>query len=226
MEFSQITNLPPRAKDLTGRRFSRLTAVRHVGRDKWGAIVWECQCDCGNTVLIRGVALRSGGSRSCGCMHRQRARETCIARNTTHGRSASPEYVSWLNMRARCVNPNNPAYARYGGRGIGVCDRWTDSFEAFLSDMGEKPSPKHSIERLDNSRGYDPDNCVWADDYQQSQNKRNNRMLTHDGQMLCISEWSRHTGVSVSLLLHRIDKLGWGVSRALTTPVNRQRRIL
>lgn len=121
-------------------------------------------------------------------------------------------------MKDRCHNPNSPAFDRYGGRGIRVCERWRDSFANFFTDMGPRPTPKHSLDRIDNSGNYKPENCRWATDVEQAQNMRKNRFLTHDGRTLCASEWARVIGVKPGTLERRLNA-GWSVERALTEPL-------
>jgi len=125
------------------------------------------------------------------------------------------EFRSWAMMRERCLSLANHAYKDYGGRGIMICERWS-KFENFFTDMGPKPSRKHSIERIDNNKGYEPGNCKWATALEQANNKRNNVFLTWDGETRTTAEWSRHTGISTQLLWHRLNTLGWSVERALT----------
>jgi hypothetical protein len=120
-------------------------------------------------------------------------------------------------MRTRCTNPNVPNYKDYGGRGIAVCERWR-SFEAFLADMGPRPGLGYSIERINNDGDYEPGNCRWADRAQQSNNRRNNRLLTWNGETKTLAEWSRTTGLDYAALLARLNR-GWSVERALSTPM-------
>lgn len=120
-------------------------------------------------------------------------------------------------MVDRCTNPNACEFKNYGGRGIVVCDSWRHSFPNFLSDMGHRPSRKHSIDRIDNSLGYCPENCRWATIVTQARNRRNNRILTHDGKSMCIAEWAEATGIRQANIVNRINNLGWSVERALTT---------
>jgi hypothetical protein len=118
-------------------------------------------------------------------------------------------------MNDRCTNPQNKVFQSYGGRGIVVCDRWRESFEAFLSDMGPRPSRDHSIERRDNDGPYTPDNCIWATQREQTANRRSNRFMTHDGQTLHLAEWARRTGIGESTLRVRIKVLKWTIAQAL-----------
>jgi len=196
--------------DLSGRRFGSLVAQGIDGRTKHGSIIWRCTCDCGFLVSIAGPDLRAGRTTSCGC---QKSAKISEARRT-HGESHSIEYQTWSAMKARCANPNNPAYPHYGGRGIKVCRRWLNSYGAFLKDMGRRPSPLHSIERKSNKRGYTPANCTWALRGDQMMNKRDNHVVTLRGESKIVAEWSRVTGVKASTIRARLLK-GWSPARAL-----------
>jgi len=158
--------------DLTGRRFGKLVALHPVAtKTRWGKRKWLCVCDCGNRKEVVGTNLSTGNTQSCGCVGRSRLSE----RQRTHGLSSHPLYSTWKAMRSRCYNPNNKAYANYGGRGITMCNAWRESFVTFLRDMGDRPQGT-SLERVDNARGYYPDNCTWATPKQQANNRRAKRI--------------------------------------------------
>lgn len=142
--------------------------------------------------------------------------EAARAVTTTHGQSRTTEYRIWLQMRARCGNPNHANYARYGGRGIKVCQRWENSFEAFLEDMGPRPSSNHSLDRVNNNKGYGPDNCAWALPSEQANNRRTNSNLTFEGRTQTIAQWAAELGISQHTLRRRLEE-GWSVAVALTT---------
>jgi lambda repressor-like predicted transcriptional regulator len=132
-----------------------------------------------------------------------------------HGYAGTPTYAAWKAMKARCHNPNVKSYQEYGARGVSVCQRWRASFAAFLEDMGEKPSPQHTLDRRENTKGYEPGNVRWATQREQQQNKTNNVLLTHNGQTKVLTEWARQAGVSLSTLKERLAR-GWPLSEAVT----------
>ena len=204
--------------DLTGQVFGRLTVVSFAGIGSNRSARWECICLCGAVVVINSATLRNGRTQSCGCYHKQLLRE----RNTSHGLCKTAEYSSWLNMRKRCNKANDPQYADYGGRGITVCEEW-ESFENFYRDMGPKPTPKHSIDRIDNDGPYCKENCRWATQKQQNTNQRSNKRLNFNGESLTISEWADRLGISASTLHSRL-RLGWDTNRVLSTPSKEQRK--
>ena len=169
-------------KDRTGQVFGRLTALECVqgGRSS----KWRCRCECGSIVTVESGHLRQGNTKSCGCL----MRETSAKLTYAHGRASNPSstYTTWKGMRGRCQNPRSPAWPYYGGRGITFCERWND-FANFLADMGEKP-PGLTLERVDNNRGYDPGNCIWADIKTQNGNKRNIHWVTICGHRIRLKD--------------------------------------
>lgn len=137
--------------------------------------------------------------------------------NETHGMTKSPEYKAWSHAKSRCHNPADPVYDRYGGRGIIMCEEWRNNFSAFIMDIGTRPA-NNTLERIDNNLGYFPDNCIWATMMVQGRNKRNNRMLTFQGETLSVSEWAEKVGLEYNTLSYRLCN-GWSVEKALTTKV-------
>lgn len=198
-----------------GRRFGRWVVIDpapvHVGR----GISLRCVCDCGVERDVSRVKLLRGTSRSCGCL----ARDLSAVRETTHGGSYSSEYGIWCKIIARCENPNHPVYPKYGGRGIQICPEWRSSFEAFMRDMGPRPSPDHSVDRFPDKMGnYEPTNCRWATWEDQNNNKTDNHLLELDGRVQTLSQWAREMGMSNGALSMRIHA-GWSVQDALTIPI-------
>lgn len=183
--------------------------------------VVECRCECGRVGEFRLPALRSGKTRSCGCFSREVAVERGrrqSARNVKHGKSGTAEYGIWVGMLNRCENPENPGYGNYGGRGIRVCQRWRESFLAFLEDMGPRPAAGLSIDRVDNDGDYEPGNCRWATSREQARNTRSNVLVEHDGETLCVAEWAERYGICPSLLHSRL-KAGWCFEAAVSTGI-------
>lgn len=162
--------MPPRLQ-LQGRQFGRLTVLNFAGSD--GLSKWRCRCDCGTVLTVIGRNLVSGCSTSCGCLQLEMITKV----NRKHGESipCTREYAAWLSMKTRCTNSRFPRFKDWGGRGIKVCTRWRESFSNFLADMGRKPSPKHSMDRINNDGDYTPNNCRWATASQQARNCRPKR---------------------------------------------------
>lgn len=157
-------------ENLLGRRFGRLSVQSLAGKIMECGIsryCWLCLCDCGENAVVKARALKNGTTKSCGCFQS----EGVSVRNFRHGLCFSPEYSSWSAMLTRCNNPNTQDWKYYGGRGISVCERWKD-FRNFEKDMGKKPSPEHSIDRINNEGNYEPENCVWSTPLQQARNRR------------------------------------------------------
>jgi hypothetical protein len=214
-------------KDLTGQRYGRLVVLEFAGQGANWNSKWRCRCDCGGYSVAYGNNLRRGLTTSCGCYHRERAKLLA----TTHGQSRpgqwTPEYRTWASMLTRCGNPNSRGYATYGGRGVAVCERWR-AFENFFSDMGPRPTPSHSIDRIDNSRGYEPGNCRRATAKEQGRNKTNNAYVDIGGRRLVLAEACDLFGISHSRVRGRI-RAGWPEELAVTTPVScgvRLKRVL
>jgi len=193
-----------------GQRWGRYTAISfHRHHENSKAFV-KCQCDCGSPPrFVRIDMLRNGKSFSCGCFHREKV--------TTHGAWGHPLFAIQRGMIRRCYNPKDQRYKEYGNRGITVCERWHD-VNNFIADMSEGYQKGLQIDRIDNDKGYSPDNCRWVDRKTQCRNTRRNVYLTHDGKTLTLIEWSNITGISYGTLWDRI-KQGWEDERVLTSPV-------
>lgn len=162
--------------DLSGQRYGSLVGISRAAI-KNKRTYWNCRCDCGSDCVVDAGHLRSGHTTSCGCVRR------ATIGNLKHGQSKSLEYLIWNGMRQRCSNPKNSHFRYYGGRGIRVCDQWQASFENFIADMGAKPSPKHTIDRINNEGNYEPGNCRWATYSQQNKNRRPRKGKVH-GQII------------------------------------------
>jgi hypothetical protein len=193
-----------RVIDVSGQRFGRLVAIAYEKPER-GPGAWRCRCDCGGEVLVTGSALRSGDRGSCGC-YTDLPRGELSRLNGAAGRTRSPERRTWADMIQRCTNPKRQKYALYGARGVTVCDRWRESFANFLADMGPKPSPVHTIDRVDNEKGYEPGNCRWATPKEQARNLRCNVLVPHLGQMRPLAEVAEAHGVKLPTAWARLRK--------------------
>jgi len=199
--------------DIINKKFGRLLVLKKNGLNKYGRSLWLCRCDCGNKVIVEEYNLRHGRTKSCGCLQR----ELLINRITTHNMTHTNLYVAWIQMRDRCKNTANESYHNYGGRGITVCERW-EKFENFYSDMGERPKGL-TLERIDNNKGYSPDNCKWATHKEQANNSRHNVIINYKGQRLIMAQWAREIGIKCNTLSRRIQR-HWPIEKALTQPTH------
>lgn len=217
MCYHTLMTTPPR-NNLIARVFARLTVIDFLGRTKLGTVLWRCRCSCGADVVVQAGNLLNGHTKSCGCFNR----EVRMATHTTHGhtknRSMSKAYKAWGQIKERTANQNRADFKNYGGRGIKMCKRWSNSFEAFLKDMGE-PKQGMSLDRRNNDGHYEPKNCKWSTRKEQNNNKRTNRMVTFRGQTKTLAQWAEMIGVHRCTLSARITKCGWSIEKALITPV-------
>lgn len=209
--------------DLTGRRFGRWQVTCKADKPettKDRSAHWMCRCACGIERIVSSHGLKSGRSTSCGCYKREVTSKAVSLRCTTHGRSKTPEYSVWCKMRERCYNKKRRAYRSYGKRGIDVCARWKDNFSAFYEDMGPRPSERHSIDRIDGTKGYRPENCRWATPEEQDANR--GYLYDFDGKKCNIAELSRISGIRYATLRMRLLELGWELEEAMSTPAARK----
>lgn len=232
-----------------GTRFGRWTVIDgpflrpSPSRNRPDCLIsyWLCRCECGTEREVRASSLCQGKGRSCGCWGRELCSAMSVKHSTKHGGTVRshphPEYHIWQSLRGRCQNPRDKGYHRYGGRGITVCDRWDRDYTAFFADMGSRPSPRHSIDRIDNNGGYwcgrkecgdcgplgRKPNCRWATPKEQSSNLRNNVYLEHDGKRFTQSEWARITGLNYTTITYRL-RIGCSVADALTRPTKYNRK--
>jgi hypothetical protein len=224
-------------KNLKGMQFGRLTVIEQGQRELEDArrgSVWVCLCQCGTTKTIPGDSLRRGFSKSCGCLHKDKARETCVVRNKSHGDSKSKEYECWKGMKSRCYNKNRENFEHYGAKGITVCEEWVHSFETFLADMGPQPTTDvvWTVERKDKSKPYCKDNCKWETWDKQQRNKgmpRNNksgevgvyRINTKNGSPCWVAQWNNLDGTR-SLKSFSIAKYGEDLAYELALTARKQ----
>jgi hypothetical protein len=199
--------------NLTGHVFGLLTVIRAASARCGGRSAWECLCACGQTKFVLTQSLRGGKSTSCGCAQWKHG-------DSRRGNEA-PEYTVWWGLRSRCLNPKNKLYAYYGGRGITVCEHWQGArgYKHFLADVGRRPTPKHSLDRIDNDLGYQPGNVRWATKKQQMRNTRRTRSVTIDGRTCSLAEWAEVSGVSYGTIHNRLANLGWASKQAVFTEV-------
>lgn len=181
-------------KDLIGHRYGKLLVTEYVGLLNHTAN-WKCVCDCGNASVARGNNLTSGKTKSCGCTRIPRGKEL-----------GSKEYTAWCGLKSRCINAKNTAFKHYGGRGITVCNRWLESYEYFLEDMGRAPSPLHSIDRIDTNGNYEPSNCRWATWHEQAGNRNNNIIIEIEDRRMNLTEWCRELKLNRNSIVSKIRR--------------------
>ena len=193
---------------VVGSVFGEWTVLERIASDRHYRSRFRCRCACGVEGVVFGQNLSNGSSRSCG--------HAISFLHTVHGErnNRTPEYIAWTGMKQRCHNKNARAFKTWGGRGIEVCARWRNSYIAFLSDVGRRPTPLHSLGRIDNDGGYSPGNVRWELVETQQNNKRNNRYIEHDGKTLTLAQWAKRIGISSTQLSRRLLK--WPIARALT----------
>ena len=195
--------------DLTGQKFGKLTIVRRMENDKHNHARWLCQCDCGNEKVIMSSDIISGKTKSCGCIH------------TIHGQGGKKKtrlYRIWTGMKTRCLNEKFRDYEDYGGRGITVCPEWME-FEPFCEwAMANGYEDNLTLDRKDNNGNYCPENCRWETVKTQENNRRNNRLITHNGKTLTLSQWAEETGINMRTIQYRLNH-GWDVCKALSCRV-------
>lgn len=198
--------------NLAGNKYAMLTVLHSLPSTQYGCN-WACVCECGTFTTAVTSWLLKGNKRSCGCIRRKPKK---------HGLSNTPEWSVWTCMLDRCRREANRNYRHYGGRGITVCERWL-AFENFFADMGRRPSDQHSIDRIDNDRGYEPSNCRWATQSEQVRNRRCSNHVTIDGVTRIFSEWCVAYGIPRGTVWSRVDR-GWDLVEAITTPRGVARR--
>lgn len=189
--------------DLIGQRYGNLLVLSKSSNRKNNHILWNCICDCGNKVEVTTSNIRSS-TKSCGCLNHK---------YITHGKTKTKAHRVWMAMKTRCNNKSQACYKYYGGKGIQVCQRWSESFEMFLLDMGE-PSDGMTLDRIDVNGNYEPANCRWADSKTQSRNRSDNRNIEFNGVSMCMKDWADKAGIAHSTMQYRIKN--WPLAKALT----------
>lgn len=201
-----------KAPDKTGKSFGDWLVIKRDGSMKYGGAAYLCRCKCGTERRISSGSLGAGGTLSCGCDNKK----TFAERSVTHGMSKHPMYLAWCRIKDRCYNRRHTYYPRYGGRGIGLCERWMD-FTKFYSDNIQSWRAGLTIERIDNNGQYEPDNCRWATRAEQSRNRSNTVLMTLGDVTQPLSVWSEFVGIPQNTLRTR-KRAGWSDEKALTTP--------
>ena len=204
------------AAEMAGDKIGRLTVLRQSDeRTLKGMVRWVCRCDCGNETVVTGTELRRRAVTSCGCF----ARDGVIARNIARGDPWFPKDVRsiWSNMIARCDNPKHPSFHQYGGRGIVVCDRWRESYWHFYADIGPRPSPRHSLDRIDRDGNYEPGNVRWGTWADQSRNKVNNVLYEMDGRSMILKDWAAELSLHEYRLRYLVRDCGVPLAEAVAT---------
>lgn len=212
-------NAKSRIVDISGQRFGRLVATEYAGRgynttSRWS--MWRCKCDCGNELVVRYIHLTTGNTRSCGCL----LDESRKINNENRRGSVSKKFVFdgnldkhplrliWKSMLMRCYNPNVKGYNHYGGRGIKVCERWSGElgFENFVNDMGERPTPEHTLDRIDYNGDYEPCNCRWATPTEQANNKTDNVYITVGDKQITAKQFCKMLGLNYWVAIKQIQR--------------------
>lgn len=206
-------------KDMTGQKFGRLT-VKKFHETKNKKSYWNCVCECGTEKIVRRDQLKSGRTKSCGCLNIEKLKD---GRNHSHGFSKSRLYRTYHSMKVRCLNPNNKDYKDYGGRGIKICDEWLNDFIIFRNWAIENGyNDDLTIERIDVNGNYEPSNCKWVTRKVQSRNTRQNRMITINNQTKCLSDWCSYFNISRATVKDRLRN-GWTEIDAITKPVDKRK---
>ena len=210
-------------EDLTGHRFGRLLVLGRAPSTK--RVKWNCQCDCGNKTTVETCSLKSGTTKSCGCLRREMARQKA-KEHITHGFARTRLYYIWADMKRRCYAKEREGYKDYGGRGIRVCDEWKNDFTIFKDWAFENGyNDELTIDRIDVNGNYEPSNCRWATWKEQANNKRNKTAIEFDGETHSLKEWSEITGIGASTIQKRLSKRGWSVEDALMIKDGRKARL-
>lgn len=206
--------------DLVGQKYGRLTVIKRAEsrRLESGRLItmWECECECGKSKIVRSDSLRNGKTNSCGCYHSEQLSQI----KTKHKQAGTRLYSIWINMKVRCTNPKTPEYKNYGGRGITICEEWLQNFESFYEwSINNGYRDNLSIDRIDNNGNYEPQNCRWATMEQQANNKTVSQTYTYMGKTKTIAEWAKEKNLKYNTLFNRLKYSHWDIEKALCTPV-------
>ena len=203
-----------KANNLTGQRFGRLTVIERRGSNKRGDALWLCVCECGKDAVVTSVHLRTGGTKSCGCLQRERV----SASHQVPIEHRAKLYDVWRGMIRRCYNEKSKGYENYGAKGITVCEEWRTCFDAFYDwAIAHGFQEGLTIDRKKNEGSYCPENCRWVTMKEQQNNRSNNRMVTYNGKTQTLSQWADELGIPYRKLLKRLNEHGWSIERAFST---------
>ena len=208
-------------EDLSGMKFGKLLVIeRDYSRKK---VYWKCQCECGNTAVVSSGNLKFGYTRSCGCIAKKRGHDQLFK----HGESRvknNQMYQTWLSMRRRCYDTKCKDYKRYGARGISICNEWADYINFREWSLNNGFSPNLTLDRIDYNGNYTPENCRWADNITQANNRSSNHLVTYNGKTFTVTQLSREAGIPPKTFLYRINA-GWDIEHAVKTPVDYRNRL-
>ena len=201
--------------DLTGKKYNLLKAIEVDKILPSGQRIWKCQCDCGNITFVRGYNLKNGSVKSCGCL---------LTKKKDKREADSPLYHTWCGIKRRCLSDKDNAYKYYGARGITICQEWLNfyNFEKWALENGY--SSDMTIDRIDNNKGYCPENCHFTDKKTQANNRRSNILFSYNGETKNLQQWCELLNLNYKLVHNRIHKLKWDFNKAISTPCNENKR--
>lgn len=222
-----IRNLCIKINNMIGKKFGKLKVISlHHTKQKYSknkgvkvkdgfAYYYECECECGNVCVVEKYKLKSGHTKSCGCLKKEKISNL----NYKHGMEKSRLYHIWQGVKRRCLNSNEIGYKDYGAKGITICDEWKNNSSIFIEwALNNGYNDSLTIDRIDNTKGYNPENCRWSTPAQQARNTKTNHLITYNNKTYCIAEWAEILGFSYNTLYNRINKYKWTIEKAFTTP--------
>ena len=203
-------------EDLTGEKFNKLTVIEPINKDKKYEYKWKCLCDCGNYCIVSSNSLKTGHTKSCGCLQGEHHHDS------SHIEGKTRLYRIWTNIKQRCLNPNKKEYNLYGQRGITICKEWKESYNSFKQwSLSNGYADNLSIDRIDVNGNYEPSNCRWTNAKTQANNTRTNKIITFNGETHTLSQWRDKMGFKRGVIEYRLQK-GWSIEKTLTTPVKQR----